>query len=69
MLTLIISIIFWVKRDSKNLGIAAIALSTLGAVLDLIMYGPVGIIDVIVLVINVLVFLKMNHKDDDNDLY
>ena len=69
MLTLIISIIFWVKRDSKNLGIAAIALSALGAVLDLIMYGPVGIIDVIVLVINVLVFLKMNHKDDDNDLY
>ncbi len=44
---------------------AAIALSALGAVLDLVMYGPVGIIDVIVLVVNVLVFLKMNHKDDD----
>ncbi|HPY84026.1 MAG TPA: hypothetical protein PLS20_03165 [Ruminococcus flavefaciens] len=69
MLTLAISIIFWVKRDSKNLGIAAIALSALGAILDLVMYGPAGIIDIIMLVINVLVFLKMNHKDDDNDLY
>ena len=48
---------------------AAIALSALGAILDLVMYGPAGIIDIIMLVVNVLVFLKMNHKDDDNDLY
>lgn len=47
------------------MGIAAIVISALAAVASLTMYGAAGIIDVIVLVVNVIVFIKMTHKDSD----
>lgn len=76
MLTLIVSILFWCMRSKKKLGIAALILSALGAILDLVMYGPLGIIDVIVFLVNVFLFYKQGHfgsfgkgYDDDNDIF
>ena len=43
-----------------------------GSVISCIMYGPVGLVDVAVLVVNIIVFY-INHikknGDDDNELY
>ena len=65
MLTLILSIIYWCKPNLNTLGIIAIILSVFGAVGDFILYGWLCIIDIIVLVVNIMVYEK--HKNNDNN--
>ena len=62
MVTLILSIIFWCKPQIKGLGIAAMILSAIGACADFYLVGWAGIIDIIFLIINFIVY-KKNHID------
>ena len=58
MITLILSIIFWCMPENKNLGNIVIILSILGTIIDLIFFGWLCIIDIIILIINICVYNK-----------
>lgn len=62
MLSLIFSIRFWSKTHDRNRGIAAMVVSGLAALLSIIMYGLVGLIDVAILAVNVIIFMKVQSE-------
>ena len=49
MLSLIFSIRFWRKTEDRNRGIAAIVVSGIAALLSVILYGLIGLVDVAIL--------------------
>ena len=61
MLSLILSIIFWCKPQNKTLGIVALALSTIGFIVDIFLVGWLSIIDLAVVGVNAFTLYK--HKD------
>lgn len=63
MVTLIISIIFWCIPKEKGLGITAIILSILGTIGDMICVGWLCIIDIIILIINILIYTSKENKE------
>lgn len=63
MVNLIISIIFWCMPDKDKLGIAAMIVSALAATTSLIAYGWLGIIDVIILIVNIYIYNSITIKD------
>lgn len=63
MVNLVISIIFWCMPDKDKLGIAAMIVSALAATVGLIAYGWWGIIDVIILIINIYIYNSITKKD------
>ena len=63
MVNLIISIIFWCMPDKDKLGIAAIALSIIGATSSMMLYGWWSIVDVAILIINIYIYNSITKKD------
>ena len=63
MINLIVSIIFWCMPDKDKLGIAAVIISAIGAITSLITCGWFGIIDVIILIINIYIYNSITKKD------
>lgn len=63
MVNLVITIIFWCMPDKDKLGIAAMIVSALAATVGLIAYGWWGIIDVIILIINIYIYNSITKKD------
>lgn len=61
MLTIILSILFWVMPEKKGLGIAAIVMSAIGFVIDLGLVGLLAIFDLIFLLVNIAVYNKYRH--------
>ncbi len=62
MLSLIFSIRFWRKTEDRNRGIAAIVVSGIAALLSVILYGLIGLVDVAILAANVIIFLKVQGE-------
>ena len=63
MVTLIISILFWCMPEKKKLGNAAIALSIVGTISDMIVAGWWCIIDIIILIVNICVYISKEDKE------
>lgn len=58
MLTIILSILFWVMPEKKGLGVAAIVMSAVGFIMDIALVGILAVLDLIFLIVNVMVFNK-----------
>jgi len=62
MLTLIFSILWWAISDKRWLGITALVLSGIGVVFDGLSYGLLAIIDIVVFVINLILFIQRDKE-------
>ena len=62
MVSLILSIIFWCKPQNKKLGIAALAFSSLGFIVDLFLVGWLAVIDLGIVAADAIVLYK--NKDN-----
>ena len=64
MLTIVLSVLYWIFPTNRALGAAATVFSILGFIVDLHFVGFLAIIDLIFLVINIVLLNKYSNRGD-----
>lgn len=58
MLSLTLSILFWCMPDKQTLGIVALVLSIFGFIIDMLSWGWLSVIDLVLVVVDAIVLYK-----------